>query len=265
MLAAGSAGCPDGFEEVNVQGNENVEIVLSPSTLRRVLAGVTAAVSLAGLTVEVLKSIYRWKGRGGIVPLLSLSHEQNVPTLYTAILLLVAASLSAMLAARARRVERRDLLPWWGLAAGFFYIAVDEVVELHEQWGRSFRLGGVLHFGWVVPASAIVLALAVLYSRFLLRLPAGLRNRLVLAGAVYVLGAVGMELPLGYWAEKEGEKTLGYALIDWVEETMEMAGIALFVAAAFDALAAAGVRVRFGGNAPAPEIEAPAGPEKGSP
>lgn len=203
--------------------------MLSPKALRLGLTISTAAVSLAGLTVEVLKSIYRWKGRGGIVPLLSLSHEQNVPTLYSALLLLFAAGLSALLAAQARRGDRRDMWPWAGLAAGFFYISVDEVLELHEQWGRSFRLGGALHYGWVVPAAGIVLAVGLLYTRFLLRAPKPLRYRLLIAGAIYVFGAVGMELPLGYWVEKEGEKTLGYALIDWVEETLEMAGIALYI------------------------------------
>lgn len=227
-------------------GNENADIVLSPSTLRRVVAVATALVSLAGLLVEVLKSIYRWKGRGGIVPLLSLSHEQNLPTFHTALLLLLAATLSALLATQARRQERRDVLPWWGLCAGFFYISVDEVLELHEQWGRPFRLGGVLHFGWVVPAAGILLVLAVLYARFLWRLPPRVRFRLVLAGGVYVLGAVAMELPLGYWVEKQGDKNLEYALIDWVEETLEMTGIALFVFTAIDMLSTAGARVRFG-------------------
>lgn len=241
-----------------MQGNEDVEVVLSPTTFRRVVAAGTAVVSLAGLTVEALKSIYRWKGRGGVVPLLSLSHEQNVPTFYTALLFLLAASMSALLATRSRERDRRDRFAWWGLCAGFFYISVDEVMELHEQWGRSFRLGGVLHFGWVVPAAGIVLVLAALYARFLLRLPSRIRNRLVLAGAIYVLGAVGMELPLGYWAEREGEKTLGYALIDWVEETLEMVGISFFLFTAFDMLAAAGLRVRFGARSPAGEREAEA-------
>jgi hypothetical protein len=235
-----------------LQGNEDAEIALPATWARRILAGATAVVSLAGLAVEVLKSIYRWKGRSGVVPLLSLSHEQNVPTYFTVILLFLAASASALLATAARRGERRDRLPWWGLALGFFYISVDELVEIHEQWGRPFDLDGVLHYGWVIPATGILLVLAALYGRFLFRLPRQFRNRLILAGGVYVLGAVGMELPLGYWADKVGVKTLEYALIDWVEETLEMTGIVLFLFTALDMLA--GVRVRFaGGSAPAPK------------
>lgn len=229
-----------------MQRSESTDVVLLPAGFRRVLIGATAAVSLAGLCVEVLKWMYRWKGRSGVVPLLSLSYEQNVPTCYTALLLIVAAAMSALLATQARRGSRRDRLAWWGLCAGFFYISVDEVLELHERWGAPFKLGGVLHFGWVIPAAGILVVLALLYARFLFALPARLRNRLLLAGGIYVLGAVGMELPLGWWTEKEGQKNIEYALIDWTEETLEMAGVVLFLLAAFDALAAAGARFRFG-------------------
>ena len=37
------------------------------------------------------------------------------------------------------------------------------------------------------------------------------------------------EIPLGLWAERHGEDSLGYLLIDWVEETLEMSGAALFL------------------------------------
>jgi hypothetical protein len=226
------------------------DLFLSLSWIRRVAIGGTAIVSLAGLTVEALKSFYRWKGRSGVVPLLSLSYEQNVPTYWTAMLLLAAAAASALLAAHDRRASGRDALAWWGLCAGFFYISVDEVLELHEQWGSALRLGGALHFGWVIPAGIIVLLVGILYTRFLRRSPPRLRNRLLLAGAVYVLGAVVMELPLGYWTEKEGQKNLGYALIDWVEETLEMTGIVLYLFTAHGELAARRVGLRFGRETP---------------
>lgn len=240
------------------------EIAISRSTLRWVLAGATALVSLAGLTVEVLKSIYRWKGREGVVPLLSLSYEENIPTYYSAVILLLASAGSALLAAAVRRDSRRDSLAWWGLCAGFFYISMDEVLQFHEKWGSSFHTSGVLHFAWVIPAAGILVVLGLLYAPFLLRMPSRARRRLLLAGAVYVTGAVVLELPLGAWTEEKGEKTLGYALIDWVEETMEMGGIAFYLLVVFDLLAARGTSLRFGGPAPspAPADSAPAASEE---
>lgn len=213
--------------------------------------------SLAGLTVEVLRSIYRWKGRAGVVPLLSLSYEENIPTYYSAVLLLFASAMSALLAADTRRQSRRDSIAWWGLCAGFFYISVDEVLQFHERWGASIHTSGVLHFSWVIPAGGVLVVLAALYAPFLYRMAPRLRYRILLAGAVYVIGAVVLELPLGAWTEEKGEKNLEYALIDWLEETLEMTGIALYLLTTFDLLAARSVSLRFAAPAPAPEAEGP--------
>ena len=89
-------------------------------------------------------------------------------------------------------------------------------------------LGGLLYFSWVIPATLIVLGLAVVYRGFLLALPAATRRRFLLAAALYLGGALAMELPLGYWTSRHGVDNLGYGLIDWLEETLELAGASLF-------------------------------------
>ena len=66
------------------------------------------------------------------------------------------------------------------------------------------------------------------YWRFLGHLPPTTRFRFILAGAVFVGGALGVELILGYWTDLHGSSNLGYAIIDWVEESMEMTGVGLF-------------------------------------
>jgi hypothetical protein len=83
----------------------------------------------------------------------------------------------------------------------------------------------------VIPAIAVVGVLAAVYLPFIRALPTSTRNRLLVAAVIYVGGAVGMELPLGWWTEHHGNAGLGYALIDWVEETMEMIGAAIALVA----------------------------------
>ena len=48
-----------------------------------------------------------------------------------------------------------------------------------------------------------------------------------------------MELPLGYWTERAGANNLTYALIDFVEESLELCGASLFVLAVRDYLSSA--------------------------
>jgi hypothetical protein len=54
-----------------------------------------------------------------------------------------------------------------------------------------------------------------------------------------------MELPLGYWTERSGTNNFVYGALDWVEESMEILGVTLFLLSLVDHLRARGVRLRF--------------------
>jgi len=204
-----------------------------------------AAISIAGVAVEVLKAMFGLSKRQGIVPLLSLSYEENIPTFYSAALLLGASLLLALVALGTKRSGERFAASWWILSAGFLYISIDEMLEFHEQLSKLMNLGGVLTFSWIVPAAALVAVLGLSFIPFLRSLPRATRNRFLLAGAIYVTGAVVMEMPLGVWTQRHGEDNLGYGLIDAVEESLEMFGVILFQLAIIDYLAQKGWAVRF--------------------
>ncbi|KYF70454.1 hypothetical protein [Sorangium cellulosum] len=228
-----------------------MQITLARARLRRALFAALAAVAGAGLAVEVLQPILHLQNRSGVVPLLSLSYEQNVPTWYTSSLLLACSLTLAAIAAGARRAGG-FVKHWWGLCAAFLYISLDEVVEIHEAASSWIELGGVLYFSWVIPAAVVVAAFALAYLRFLARLPRDTRNRFLLAGGIYVTGALVLELPLGYWTEQAGSDNLVYGLIDFVEESMEMLGVNLFLLSLVDHLGAQGWTIGFSQAAPEP-------------
>ena len=99
---------------------------------------------------------------------------------------------------------------------------------------------------WVVAGALGALAAGVFFLPFLRALPARLAARFVLAGAVYVGSAVGLETvatQLGYHAaDGYGWATLGLVAL---EEGGEMAGVALFIWALLDHLRAAGARLEL--------------------
>ena len=230
-----------------------MDVIVSKARLRPILFAVMAVIVSAGVLVEVLRPIYELKTRSGVVPLLSLSYEQNLPSFYSAALLLGCSLLLALVAQGARNNGERFVPAWWVLSAGFLYISIDEVLSFHEELGKLIKLGGVLYFSWVIPAAVLVLVLGAAYIPFLRALPRPMRLRFLLAGAIYVGGAVGMELPLGYWTAHHGTDNLGYGLIDAAEEALEMLGLNLFLLALLDHLAQKGWAVRFtSGKAPGP-------------
>jgi hypothetical protein len=213
----------------------------SHTTLRKLLLLLLGVLAGAGLAVELAYAVWRPRGLTPVLGFLSLSYEQNLPTWYSSGLLLCCALALALIAREAALTGAPRRLHWWGLAVAFLYMSLDEAVGLHEHLGESLELQGVLYFGWVVPAGALVAVLALAYLPFLADLPARPRRQFLVAGVLYVGGALGMELPLGYWTERHGDDNLVYALIDLVEESLELLGVSLFLSALVEYL---GARVR---------------------
>ena len=229
-----------------------MEITLPRARLRRILFTAMALVVAAGLVAEVLKSGLQVRGVRGWVPIFSLSYEQNIPTWYSSGLLLVCSMLLAVIAMGARKSNAPYVRHWWLLAAGFLYISLDETVSLHEAASGWIRLSGVLYFSWVIPAGILVLILGISYLRFLKHLPNKTRVQFILAGAIYVTGALVMELPLGYWTDQHGSRNFGYAAIDLVEESMEILGVTLFLLSLLEYLQGQRWTIGFSLTAPEP-------------
>ncbi len=207
---------------------------LSRSRLRLAVGVATLVVIVLGVFAELsVHLLPEGTIRRDLLTLLSLSYEGNLPTWYSAALLALCGGLLAVIANAAERERWR----WWLLCAGFFYISFDETVGIHEAVDAMFEnTTGVFYFGWVLPAAAIVAVLGLLYLPFLRRLPRASRRRFVLSGAVYLTGALLLELPLGLWTEHAGNENLVYAAIDLVEESLEMIGASLFLVALIDHL-----------------------------
>ncbi|HBQ10028.1 MAG TPA: hypothetical protein DEF51_02165 [Myxococcales bacterium] len=196
----------------------------STRTALRAVAATTGLVSALGLLAELGE--YLWGAPEAWVELFSLSYEANVPTWYASVLLVGCAAVCLVL--RSHHPDRR----WLILAVLFTYVSLDEAVQIHEH-AAFFATRGVLTFSWVIPAAAVVALLGVWLGPWLLRLPDPLRRRFALSATLYLTGALGMELPLGWWTDRYGDDNLVYGLIDWVEETLELIGAGVFLLAAW--------------------------------
>lgn len=197
----------------------------------------TTLVCLVGLGAELARHLLLLDSP--ILSLLSLSYEGNLPTWYASVLPLLCAALLAWISLG----EDRDRRHWRALALGFVAISIDELLGLHEHLSPLVGTTGALHFGWVLPAGALVALLGLAFLGFLRRLSRETARTFLLAGAIYVGGAVLGDIPLGWWTATHGDDGLGYALIDWCEETLEFVGLTLFAGALLTRLGGRGLRV----------------------
>ncbi|MCS5619830.1 MAG: hypothetical protein NZ808_08210 [Myxococcota bacterium] len=205
-----------------------MEIRIPTTTLKRLLLGLVIVLSFMGFLVPLAHD--RWPLETFDMPLglVSLSDEQNLPTWFSSHLILLSASILALISFSESGHGAEYRRHWRGLAFVFAYLSLDEAIELHEGLNLIADTSGFLYFGWVVPFGILVLILAVTYIDFLRHLPEKTRNQFVIAGAIFVGGALGVEMILGYWTDLHGEENLTYGMIDWVEESLEMCGMSLF-------------------------------------
>ncbi|GAB3356713.1 hypothetical protein [Lysobacter tyrosinilyticus] len=166
---------------------------------------------------------------------LSLDKEQSLPSLFSTFLLVAASALFAFVAMVERVGGSRDFRQWQILAMGFAVMAVDENLAFHERLIGPMQhlLGGghlgILHFAWVLPALVLVAVLGVYFLPFLRRLPRRSMIAFVVSGAIYLGGAVGVELFEGWWREEHSYRTIAFHLSVALEEGMEMAGVIILI------------------------------------
>ena len=169
----------------------------------------------------------------GLVPMFSFGLEHNVPAYYSALTVLLCALLLAIIATVERKREASGAGYWWGLAAIFLFLALDEALALHERIIAPTQLllgvSGDRYFVWLLPYAMVMLVIAVMYARFLLSLPPGTRRRFILAGIVFLSGAVGLEIVGGLIHEALGAGSIIFVVVESLEDLLEMVGILIFI------------------------------------
>jgi len=219
-----------------------LQVTLSPGTVAWLLAAVFAGLVACGTAAEIALNVGGLRSAFGLVPLFNLSYEGNLPTWYASLLLLACAALLFLIGQLAASGRLPYRWHWRCLGLIFLYISIDEAVMIHESLNAPLRdalaLGGIFYFAWVIPFALLLLVLFLAYLRFLLRLPRRFGALFVLAGAVYVGGALGTELPISAWYEVHGGDNLVYGLLNLGQESLEILGASIFCAALVGYLAA---------------------------
>jgi len=162
--------------------------------------------------------------------LFDVDEENNLPTWFSGALLAVAAGCVWLCARQKREKQDRWVVHWYILAFGFLLLSLDEVAGLHES------LNSMTDASWVIPGGIGALLVGLSFVPFLLNLPGRTRNFFIVAGGLYVGGAVGVEI---VGAPMDGDSMI-YNLTTLAEEGLEMYGVILFIGALLSYMRPAG-------------------------
>lgn len=201
----------------------------------------------------VVAAMVDWGHPLGLRDLFDVSHERNVPAVFSALALLACGGACALNRLWAWRAQ--DARNWLIASATFAFLAFDEICSVHEAFSRLPLHGtGPLLYAWVVPYAAATAVFAVWLLPFAASLPKRTRMTLLLGFAVFIGSALGMELFEGMIATRLGVAAPDHwamRLFLTIEEGGEMIGVAILLRSLLLNLPQGGaLEVRLGQPAP---------------
>jgi hypothetical protein len=235
-------------------------LAIYAKTIVRIIVIAVLLITRAGLAARF--ALYMWGEVEFLQPLrlFDVGEERSIPTWFESILFLLCSVLLAVVAVAKRQRNDRYSLHWIVLSIILLLLSLDEVASIHEAIGQqSERLlnyttgitpGGAISFFWVVPGAVFVFIVLLAYLRFLANLPQTTRRLFLFAGALFVLGALGIEMltaqvissssGIADWIESSSGGIVGQGsasaiptilkgLQTSVEEMFEMLGLSAFV------------------------------------
>ncbi|MFZ2171693.1 MAG: hypothetical protein WAW61_18890 [Methylococcaceae bacterium] len=194
----------------------------------------------------------------GLAAFVDLENEFNLPTFYSSISLLFSGLLLYLISLSERQSGGEFVLHWVGLAAVFAFLSIDEMLRIHDRIAEKMEvfgesgaffsswLTGVFYSGWVIPYGIATVVFGIIYLQFLLSLTPRTRALFIIAAVCYVGGALGFEMISSVEYEKvQTHTTLLMEAFSFIEETLEMVGILVFIRALTIELARRQVQVWF--------------------
>lgn len=215
------------------------QINIRPAFTLKILLGIIAVLFTAHFMYLMTMFVYGYSYRT-LFKIFNFNDEANIPTYYSVMAILFAALLLLIVGMLKRVNKVKDGNFWIALSGIFTFLAYDEAAEVHENFNNLVRpylpesSYDFLYWAWVVPYAVLTIAVVFSFAAFLFRLPRKTALYFMVSGAIFVTGAIGLELFNSYYWINEGQKSLGLHLAFTLEELFEMTGIALFIYSILD-------------------------------
>ncbi len=193
-----------------------------------------AALCLILINIFVQFAIYSFGLKKEWFLLFNMDKEMNIPTIYSSFLFLTCGGFIKLVIKNINPEKHKLLKKWNALQWLFVFLAADEALQIHEAFTISYfknLLPAALSVVWVIPYGILVIFSFIYFKPLLASMPKRVRNLSLLAGFVYVSGAIGIEI-VGNLLVKTGDIKLhgiSYGLISTLEESMEITGLIIFI------------------------------------
>lgn len=210
-----------------------MDIVLKPKQITKFFVFAVIFLTFAHIIGQWTAFLLELEGEHKpVVIWFDFDEELNFPSYYSTLSLLFCSSLLAVIAFAKRKICERYLY-WLGLAVIFLFLSMDESIGLHESLKRkvqiALNISESFHSAWVIPYSIALIIFLLVYVKFVFNLPSMTRILFLIAGSVYISGAVGMELIREFYSKLYVDNIIFIITIITIEELLEMTGVVIFI------------------------------------
>ncbi|WP_177420550.1 hypothetical protein [endosymbiont of Lamellibrachia barhami] len=209
-----------------------MQIVFSAEKVVRILLWIVAFLTIANTLGQISHHFLGHSRLFGLVYLFNLNREWSIPSFYASFAILFCSLLLTLIAWVHHRRGEVDFKYWYGLAVIFLLLAIDEYTDIHnrifEPVRSHLKVIGLISYAWLLVYVPLLLAMLLIYRRFLARLPKSTAKLFILAGVVYLVGAIGINFIGDQYTYHERD-ALSYSVIYTFEELCEMLGIIMFI------------------------------------
>lgn len=164
--------------------------------------------------------------------------EKNIPSTFSSLLHLFASLLLSLVGFSRLNINTSKAF-WFFLSFIFLFLSLDELLRIHEKITGPFSGlmadTGAFIYSWTLYYGIGLLILGVLLLKPLIALPDKTRNQFIIAGGIFVFGAIGMENLAGRYIHSNSIAPADIIthpdilIFSTLEETMEMMGVVFFI------------------------------------
>lgn len=211
----------------------HIEAPIRTLSLDILIAGkVLAVIAVTVISLGWIREVYvSGGGDAGSLDFLRLYDAPHTLTNWLQpILLVIAAGLLAVIAALARQDADPQWRRWLALAGLFAFMSLDEAVNIdgHIATFVAGQIGTSDPVKVLTPFVVVAAALGGFFAPLLASVPRRDAIRFVCCAAIFVGGALGMEIVSQVIGNASGKDSGYYVLAAGIEESLETIGATLF-------------------------------------
>lgn len=193
------------------------------------LAFIGTALILFSAALYTVFVLLKWEGEllVFIFRLFDVGHETNLPVFYGASLWVLLSIFALVCGYLADRLK----ISWYLLALIAFLAALDEATMIHEHFKHFADLfkpligNSLISYDWVYAGIIAAILVATVFAPLALNLPTSVLIQLILGGAIFLFGAIVVEILTGHVIAHFGEVTWHTVMLIHFEEWLEYIGV----------------------------------------